>query len=197
MYRLSYLTLLIPNHFGLHFIPREGVSGHPPPPTISSTLSRTNVKFCKVLEKPFKVSENKRSVKDLFYGYHGNCLITWCFSLTIVQMIMKNRYFQMLPETTNFKVLNKTSCNDSSILLFQKSNFKVGASARWKNRAKCRKTVIFPGLKQGIFQVVPYTSEHSILHLSDQIHTPQISNLHFLTNFKQFPHFLTLSLFWG
>ena len=24
----------------------------------------------------------------------------------------------MLPETTNFKVLNKTSCNDSSILLF-------------------------------------------------------------------------------
>ena len=45
-----------------------------------------------------------------------------------------------------------------------------------ENRAKCRKMVIFPGLKQGIFQVIPGTSEHSIFHLFDQIHAPQISN---------------------
>ena len=60
-------------------------------PTISSTLGCTNVKFCKVLEIPFKISENTRFVKNLLYGYHGNCLITWCFLLIIVKMIMKNR----------------------------------------------------------------------------------------------------------
>ena len=41
--------------------------------TISSTLAYTNVKFCKVLEIPFKVSENTRSVKNLLCGYHDNC----------------------------------------------------------------------------------------------------------------------------
>ena len=63
------------------------------PPTISSTLSCTNLKFCKVLKMPFKVSENRRLVKNTLYGYHGNCLITWCFSLIIVKMIMKTRQF--------------------------------------------------------------------------------------------------------
>ena len=62
--------------------------GHP---TISPTLGCTNVKLCKVLEIPFRVSENTRFVKNLLHGYHGNCLITWCFSLIIVKMIMKNR----------------------------------------------------------------------------------------------------------
>ena len=60
-----------------------GGGGHLDPPTISSTLGCTYLKFCKVLEIPFKVSENTRFVKSLLYGYHGNCLITWCFSLTI------------------------------------------------------------------------------------------------------------------
>ena len=42
---------------------------------------------------PFKVSENTRFVKNLLYGCHVNCLITWCFSLIIVKTSMKNRYF--------------------------------------------------------------------------------------------------------
>ena len=54
------------------------------------TLSCTNVKFCKVSEILFKVLENKRLVKNLLYGYHGNCLIKCCFSLIIVKIIMKN-----------------------------------------------------------------------------------------------------------
>ena len=71
-----------------HFIQR-GSSG---PPTISSMLGCTNIKFCKLLEMPFKVSENiVRFVKNPFYGYHGNCLITWCFSLISVKMVMKNK----------------------------------------------------------------------------------------------------------
>ena len=36
---------------------------------------------------------------------------------------------------------------------------------RWKYRGKCGKMVIFSGLKQGIFQVDPDTSEHTILRL--------------------------------
>ena len=70
-----------------HFIPRGVICT----PTISSMLGYTNIKFCKLLEIPFKVSENTRFVKNLFYGYHGNCLITWCFSLISVKMVMKNK----------------------------------------------------------------------------------------------------------
>ena len=43
-----------------------GLSGAP---TISSTLSCTNVKFCKVLEVPSKASEIEGLVKNLLYGY--------------------------------------------------------------------------------------------------------------------------------
>ena len=77
--------------FRTHTLYQGGIRTPPPPPTISSTFSCTNVKFCKVLEIPFKVSENKKLAKNLLYGYHGNCLITWCFLLIIVKMIMKNR----------------------------------------------------------------------------------------------------------
>ena len=38
-------------------------------PTISSTLGCTYLKFCKVLEIPFKVSENTKFVKNPLYGY--------------------------------------------------------------------------------------------------------------------------------
>ena len=50
-------------------------------------------------------------------------------------------------------------------LYFLKSNFEVVRRDRWKNRDKCGKIVILSGLKQEIFQVVPDTSEHTILHL--------------------------------
>ena len=70
-----------------HFIPKEVIWT----PTISSMLGCTNIKFCKLLEIPFKVSENTRFVKNLSCGYHGNCLITWCFLLISVKMVMKNK----------------------------------------------------------------------------------------------------------
>ena len=75
----------------------KGGGGSSGPTTISSTLDCTNLKFSKVLDKPFKVSENTRFVKILLYGYHGNCLITWCFSLIIVKTSMINRYFSNAP----------------------------------------------------------------------------------------------------
>ena len=74
--RLS--TLLIPRYFGPTLYTKGGEEGIWTP-TISSIFSSTNVKFCKVLEIPCKVLENKRLVKNLLYDYHGNCLITWCF----------------------------------------------------------------------------------------------------------------------
>ena len=84
------LTLLIPSYFGRTLYTKG-------PPTISSTLDCTNLKFCKVLDIPFKVSKNTRFVKRLLYVSHGNCLITWCFSLIIVKTSMKNRYFSNAP----------------------------------------------------------------------------------------------------
>ena len=78
--------------------------------------------------------------------------------------------FQMLPETTH-KVLNNTLCNESSLLVLLKSNFEVVRSARCfggtggKIGINVEKIVILSGLKQEIFQVVPDTSEHTILHL--------------------------------
>ena len=39
--------------------------------------------------------------KKILYGYHGNCLITWCFSLIIIKTSMKTGIFEMLPESTN------------------------------------------------------------------------------------------------
>ena len=57
----------------------------------------------------------------------------------------------MFPETTNFKVLNKTLCNDSSILvLFKKVILKrVEVPDFWdgqvENKVNYRKMVIFAG----------------------------------------------------
>ena len=83
--------------FRTHTLYQGGGGGSSGPPTVSSTLDCTNLKFCKVLDIPFKVSENTRFVKNLLYGYHGNCLITRCFSLIIVKTSMKNRYFSNAP----------------------------------------------------------------------------------------------------
>ena len=127
--------------------------GHLDAPTISSTLGCRNLKFCKVLEIPFKVSENTRFVKNLLYGYHGNCLITWCFSLIIVKTSMKNRSFSNAPRNHKLEgVKNKTLCHDNSVLVrFKKVILKwVGVPSfgrdRWKNRDKCGKMIIFSGL---------------------------------------------------
>ena len=87
---VSILTLLIPSYFGPTLYTKDGGGGDLDPSPISSTLSCTNIKFRRVLEIPYKVSENKRLVKKLLYGYHGNRLITWCFSLIIVKMFIKN-----------------------------------------------------------------------------------------------------------
>ena len=67
----TILTLLIPSYFGPGFIPRALYLALYPL-TTSSTPSCTNIKFCKVSEIHFKVSENKRLVKNILYGFHGN-----------------------------------------------------------------------------------------------------------------------------
>ena len=61
----------------------------------------------------------------------------------------------MLQETTNWKMLNKTLCDDF-LLLFKKVVLKwVGVpdfrEGQVENRAKCGKMLNFSGLKQGIF----------------------------------------------
>ena len=67
--------------------------------------------------------------------------------------------------------------------------------------------VVFPGLKQGIFQIVPATWEHTILHLFWPNSFPSNLQKHqnffkkpvFLDKFQTVPSFFTLSLFlfWG
>ena len=101
------LTLLIPSYFGPTLYTKVGSTG---PPIISSTLHCTSLKFCKVLDIPFKISENTRFVKNLLYGYHGNCLITWCFSLTIVKTSMKNRYFSNAPRNHKLEGVKINIC---------------------------------------------------------------------------------------
>ena len=63
---ILFLTLLIPSYFGPTLYTNGGYVEPPPPPTISSTFSCAIFKFCKILEIPFKVSENKRLVKKSF-----------------------------------------------------------------------------------------------------------------------------------
>ena len=110
----------------------QGAGGSPGPPTIASTLDCINFIFCKVLDIPFKVSENTRFVKYLLYGYHDNCLITWCFSLIIVKMSMKNRYFSNAPRNHKLEGIKIKLCVVIVLFLyFLKSNFKVGGRTRF------------------------------------------------------------------
>ena len=96
MFKQHILTLLIPSYFGPTLYTKEGHLDPPPHYLISTWLYKPQI--LQVLEMPFKVSENTRLVKNLLYGYHGNCLITWCFSLIIVKTSMKNRYFSNAPK---------------------------------------------------------------------------------------------------
>ena len=98
-----------------------GLSGTPTP-TISSTLSDPNSKFCRVLEIPFKVSETLNLINNLLFGYHANCsmcIFNNCPNVSEKQLsnASRNNKFQ--------SVKNKTLCNNSSILsLFRKVIFK-------------------------------------------------------------------------
>ena len=79
---------------------------------------------------PFKVSENIRFVKNLLYGYHGNCLMTSFFMLITVKMSMTNRYFSNALRNHKLEVVKTKLCVMIILsLYFSKSNFKVGGSA--------------------------------------------------------------------
>ena len=104
------LTLLIPSCFGPTLYIKRGGGHLDPPPTISSTIGCTYLKFCRVLKIPCMISENTRFAKRLLYGYHGNCLITWCFSLIIVKKSMKNRYFSNAPRNYKLKGVKIKLC---------------------------------------------------------------------------------------
>ena len=106
--------------------------------------------------------KHKICKKNLLYGYYGNCLITWCFSLIIVKTSMKNRYFSNAPRNHKLEGIKIKRC--VMIVLFLCFSKKV--TLRWvgvpyfwegqvENRAKCGKIVIFSGLKQGIFPGCP------------------------------------------
>ena len=91
---IKLLSVIIQSYFGPTLYTNEGggggvSSGLLPYYLINTWLYKRQI--LKVLEIPFKVSKHTRLVKNLLYGYHGNCLITWCFSLKIVKTIMKNR----------------------------------------------------------------------------------------------------------
>ena len=69
-------------------------------------------------------------------------------------MFIKTGNFQMLPETTNFKVLKQKTCVMIALLSYFNSNFKLGGVPEFwegqvENRARCGKMVILPG--QGLF----------------------------------------------
>ena len=155
------LTLLIPSYFAPTLYTKMGGGGHLDPPTISSTLDCRNLNFCKVLDK---VSENTRFVKNLLHGYHGNCLITCCFSLIIVKTSMKNRYFSNAPRNHKLQGVKIKLCVMICVMFYscasQKSNFKVGGSARFlggtggKIGLNVEKWSFSQGLNREFFQIV-------------------------------------------
>ena len=96
-------------------------------------------------------------------------------------------------------MLNKTLCNDSSILLLLKQLiFKwVEVPDVWEghveNKVKCEKMVIFPGLSKD-FSRLSLTHQSTLFYtFSDQIHplpksqkAQKFKKLYFWTNLKQF-----------
>ena len=110
-------------------------------PPISSALGCTNVKFCKVLKIPFKVSENERLVKKSFVWlpwqlfdylvlFSNNCQ-------NVYEKLVISKCFQKQQISS---CQNKNFCNDSSILvLFKKVIFKwVGVPHLWEGQVENR-----------------------------------------------------------
>ena len=95
----TILTLLILSYFGPGFIP-----------TTSLTLSCTNIKFCKVSEIHFKVSENKRLVKNILYGCHGNHKLHGGKIIFILPGL-KQGLFQVAHDTLEHSILHLFSPN--------------------------------------------------------------------------------------
>ena len=172
------LILLIPSYFGPILYTK---GGYLDPPTISLTLSCTNVKFCKVLEIPFKVSENKKSVKKPFLWlpwqlFDNMVLFTNNFQNVYEKQVIFKRF-----QKHKFEGVKKTKLR-VMIALFSyvsKGNFKMGGSASvWQgqveNRAKCGEIVILTGLKQGLSRLFPTHQNTLFYTFSDQIHPPHI-----------------------
>ena len=203
LYLFPISTLLIPSYFGPTPYTNGGVIWTPYP--ISTWLYKPQI--LQVLQIPFKVSENTRFAKNLLYGYHGNCLITWCFSLIIVKTSMKNRYFSNAPR--NHKLEGVKIKLSVMIVLFSKSNFKVSGSARSlggtsrKTGLNAEKLSFSQGLRRE-FSRLSLTHKNTLFYtFFYQIHSPQSSkSTKKLKNciFGQISNrslIFTLSLFWG
>ena len=85
---------------------------------------------------------------------------------------MKNRKFSNAPRNHKLKDVKITLCAMIVLFLcFRKSNFKVGGSATFLGGAcgkiglNVEKWSFSQDLSREFFQVVPDTSEHTILHL--------------------------------
>ena len=82
------LTLLIPSYFRPTLYSKWGSSG--PQVTHQHLVVQTS-NFASIRDTLQSLRKHKFCKKNLLYAYHGNCLITWCFSLIIVKTSMKNR----------------------------------------------------------------------------------------------------------
>ena len=85
---------------------------------------------------------------------------------------MKNRYFSNAPRNHKLEGVKIKLCLMIVLsMYFQKSNFKVGGSARFLGGAggkiglNVEKWSFSQGLNREFFQVVPDISAHNILHL--------------------------------
>ena len=92
-----------------------------------------------MLDIPFKVSENTRFVKNLLYGYHGNCLTdNMVLIANNCQNEHENRYFSNAPRNHKLQGVTTKLCDDSSILvLFKKVILKwVGVPEFWERQVE-------------------------------------------------------------
>ena len=118
----TILTLLIRSYFGPGFIPRG--EGYLDPLTTSLTLSCTNIKFCKVSEIHFKVSENKRLVKNILYSCHGNHKLHGGKIIFILPGL-KQGLFQVAHDTLQHSILHLFSPNSPPPPKSQKASKKL------------------------------------------------------------------------
>ena len=152
------LTLLIQSYFGPTLYTNGGGGHLPPPPPhylINTSLYKPQILqgIRDTLQGLRKDKVCKKSFVWLPWQLFENMVL---FANNCQNESEKQVFFKCCQTPKIGRCYNKTLCDDSSILvLFKKVILKwVGVPVfwdRWKNRAKCRKMVIFSELKQGIF----------------------------------------------
>ena len=132
---LSYTKL-----FRTHILYQIGSSGPPPPPpTISSTLGCISIKFCKILEMPFKVSENTRFLNKSFVWLPWQLFDNMVrFDSNYQNDYEKQVIFKRSQKPQIGRCLNNILCDDSSILVLFKTVVlkRVGMPHFWEGQVE-------------------------------------------------------------